>query len=71
MNLVEFFTRFPELLEFFKVEIENFVNTDKYKNSLYPPIYPMALIITRLLPYDLKNHMVKHEDNELTDDKNN
>ncbi|KAL4459843.1 hypothetical protein ABPG74_003369 [Tetrahymena malaccensis] len=59
LNLVEFFTRAPELLDFFIEEISNFVHTDKYANTQYPPLYPIALLFTRLLPYDLKNQVKK------------
>lgn len=59
LNLVEFFTRAPELLEFFLQEISAFVHTDKYAHTQYPPLYPIALLFTRLLPYDLKNQVKK------------
>lgn len=59
LNLLEFFARAPELLEFFKEQISQFVNTDMYTHNQYPPLYPIALLFTRLLPYDLKNSMNK------------
>jgi hypothetical protein len=60
MNIVEFFTRAPELLDFFRKEIEFFVANGNASNNMYPSIYPIALIFSKLLPYDLKNSFLNN-----------
>ena len=33
---------------------------------MYPPLYPIALIFSKLLPYDFKNNFLRLEDEEET-----
>ena len=54
LTIIEFFTRAPELLDFFLQEVEQYIkeNQGNLQKSLYPSLYPIALIMARLLPYD-------------------
>ncbi|EGR31610.1 thyroid adenoma associated, putative [Ichthyophthirius multifiliis] len=63
LNVVEFFARVPCLLDFFQKELQKFVFSNFYENSQYPPIYPIGLLLSRLLPYDLKNQIQKKNNN--------
>ena len=62
-NINEFFSRAPELKSFFLSEINNFLTKESYQTSMYPSLYPIALILSKLLPYDFNVHFAG-EDNE-------
>ena len=51
-NLLEFFIKCPNLLEFIQNELHSF--TEASLNTMYPPLYPIVLLFSRLLPFDLK-----------------
>lgn len=51
-NLLEFFLKCPSLLEFIQNELNNF--SDASFNTMYPPLYPIVLLFSRLLPFDMK-----------------
>jgi hypothetical protein len=48
-NLLEFFHKCPDFLEFVTHELEQ-----KKALTMYPPLYPIVLLLSRLLPFDLK-----------------
>lgn len=48
-NLLEFFHRCPELLAFFTDQLSHL-----QLDTMYPPLYPIVLLLSRLLPFDLK-----------------
>ena len=49
INLLEFFHKCPELYEFIAQELSK-----KQSITMYPPLYPIVLLLSRLLPFDLK-----------------
>ena len=51
-NLLEFFHRCPYLLEFFSEQLHNL-----RLNTMYPPLYPIVLLLSRLLPFDLSERV--------------
>ncbi len=51
-NLLEFFLKCPSLLEFIQNELNNF--DESSFNTMYPPLYPIVLLFSRLLPFDMK-----------------
>jgi len=86
LTILEFFTRAPELADFFLNEVQKYIDSstisfeilsntspqveqENHKESLYPSLYPIALLMSRLLPYDTKRgssnaHTDKGEDEE-------
>lgn len=59
LNVIQFFVlRCPSLLKFFFDEILEFSKRTG-EHNMYPTIYPISLILSKLLPYDMKN-----DDNE-------
>lgn len=54
LNVIQFFVlRAPSLLKFFFDEILEF-SRKKTEHNMYPTIYPISLILSKLLPYDMK-----------------
>ena len=54
INIVQFFLRAPNLIKFFFEEIESFNLSEK--KIQYPTIYPICLVLTKLLPYDMNDN---------------
>lgn len=55
LNVIQFFVlRAPSLLKFFFDEILEF-SRRKTEHNMYPTIYPISLILSKLLPYDMKS----------------
>ena len=48
-NLVEFFHKCPDLLDFFTQHLQ-----EQRLDTMYPPMYPIVLLLSRLLPFDVK-----------------
>lgn len=48
LNLLEFFKRCPSLIEFFESELKSYI----LNKVMYPPIYPIALLLSRMVPFD-------------------
>ena len=72
LNVIQFFVyRAPSLLKFFFDEILDFSKRAN-EHNMYPTLYPISLILSKLLPYDMKTTQIENkdsEDNEKTDDK--
>ena len=55
LNVIQFFVlRAPSLLKFFFEEILEF-SKKTGEHNMYPSIYPISLILSKLLPYDMKS----------------
>ena len=48
-NMLEFFHKCPDLLDFVSGALKG-----SQLNTMYPPLYPIVLLFSRLLPFDLK-----------------
>lgn len=59
INIIEFFTRAPTLVDYFLNEVKYFLDVGRDTDNQYPAIYPITLIFSRLLPYDFKNNYMK------------
>jgi len=59
-NLLEFFHKCPDLLPFFTEQLEN-----TKLDTMYPPLYPIVLLLSRLLPFDLKDKPILSNKGEL------
>lgn len=53
LNIIQFFLRAPNLIKFFIEEIEKFSKSNEFNQ--YPSLYPICLIFSKLLPYDMKD----------------
>lgn len=63
LNIIQFFIRAPNLIKFFAEEIQKFKNSDQFNQ--YPSLYPICLIFSKLLPYDMKDDSVECNNKEL------
>lgn len=48
-NLLQFFHKCPDLLAFISKSL-----SQKKAPTMYPPLYPIVLLLSRLLPFDLR-----------------
>ena len=53
LNIIQFFLRAPNLIKFFIEEIQKFSDSKEFNQ--YPSLYPICLIFSKLLPYDMKD----------------
>lgn len=68
LNIVQFFLRAPNLINFFFDEINSYLNDPEKQLNMYPTLYPICLILSRLLPYDMKNDDMKFLENQQNED---
>lgn len=62
LNVIQFFVfRAPSLLKFFFDEIVDFSKRAN-EHNMYPTIYPISLILSKLLPYDMKTSEAEEEE---------
>jgi hypothetical protein len=67
LNIIQFFLRAPNLITFFTQEIEKFSNSTEFNQ--YPSLYPICLIFSKLLPYDMKDDSLSDNSKmEMVDD---
>lgn len=61
LNLMQFFQKCPSLVDYFMEELNNYIKV----KSMYPPLYPIALLLSRLTPFDNVESAVRdtHEKN--------
>lgn len=57
MNIVQFFLRAPNLINYFFEEINSYLNSEEKQQNMYPTLYPICLILSKLLPYDMKDDL--------------
>lgn len=56
LNIIQFFLRAPNLIKFFIEEIDKFSKSNELNQ--YPSLYPICLIFSKLLPYDMKDDSI-------------
>ena len=58
---MQFFQKCPSLVDYFMEELNNYIKV----KSMYPPLYPIALLLSRLTPFDNVESAVRdtHEKN--------
>jgi len=61
LNIIQFFLRTPNLISFFTSEIRKFAVSTEFNQ--YPSLYPICLIFSKLLPYDMKDDSVSENTN--------
>ena len=61
LNIIQFFLRAPNLIKFFTEEIQKFSNSTEFNQ--YPSLYPICLIFSKLLPYDMKDDSLADNSN--------
>lgn len=68
LNVIQFFVlRAPSLLKFFFDEILEF-SKKTGEHNMYPTIYPISLILSKLLPYDMKSDEATEDGEEKTEE---